>query len=88
MSASLGKRHTCVNCDCKYYDLHRREPECPRCGASPDAVGPSGGAVISLEEFRSGRLNAPGVLPEAPAAAADAFNEVLNAATAELAGQA
>lgn len=31
--ASLGKRYTCYECGCKFYDLNKPEPICPSCGA-------------------------------------------------------
>lgn len=31
--APLGKKYTCFKCSCKFYDLKREEPLCPRCGA-------------------------------------------------------
>lgn len=27
-----GTRYACFSCGCKFYDLNRREPLCPRCG--------------------------------------------------------
>ncbi|MFQ5892830.1 MAG: FYDLN acid domain-containing protein [Nitrospinota bacterium] len=27
-----GSRYTCFSCGCKFYDLNRPEPLCPRCG--------------------------------------------------------
>lgn len=29
----LGKKYSCFKCSCKFYDLKRPEPLCPRCGA-------------------------------------------------------
>ena len=29
----LGTKYTCFKCECKFYDLGRPEPLCPRCGA-------------------------------------------------------
>jgi hypothetical protein len=31
--AVLGKRYTCFKCGCKFYDLNKPEPFCPKCGA-------------------------------------------------------
>ena len=31
--ATLGKRYTCFRCECKFYDLNKPEPICPKCGA-------------------------------------------------------
>lgn len=28
----FGERHTCYACGCKFYDMHRSPPTCPRCG--------------------------------------------------------
>lgn len=35
LKRNLGKRYTCHACGCKYYDLNREEPRCPKCGANP-----------------------------------------------------
>lgn len=29
----LGTKYSCFKCQCKFYDLNRPEPLCPRCGA-------------------------------------------------------
>jgi len=31
---SLGERHVCFKCGCKFYDLKKGEPICPKCGAN------------------------------------------------------
>jgi uncharacterized protein (TIGR02300 family) len=28
----FGERHTCFACGCKFYDMHRNPPTCPKCG--------------------------------------------------------
>jgi uncharacterized protein (TIGR02300 family) len=33
MARDLGVRYVCFNCGGKFYDLHRPEPVCPKCGA-------------------------------------------------------
>ncbi|NUM43007.1 MAG: TIGR02300 family protein, partial [Leptospiraceae bacterium] len=30
--SGLGKKHTCYNCDTKFYDLGHLPPTCPKCG--------------------------------------------------------
>jgi Protein of unknown function (FYDLN_acid) len=30
--ARLGRRYVCFSCGCKFYDLNRPEPTCPKCG--------------------------------------------------------
>jgi uncharacterized protein (TIGR02300 family) len=32
-ASNLGRKFTCFKCSCKFYDLNRAEPLCPRCGA-------------------------------------------------------
>ena len=29
----LGKKYVCYQCECKFYDLSRPRPICPKCGA-------------------------------------------------------
>ena len=29
----LGKKYVCYQCECKFYDLSRAKPICPKCGA-------------------------------------------------------
>ena len=29
----LGNKHVCYQCNCKFYDLSRPKPICPKCGA-------------------------------------------------------
>ncbi|MHB1844951.1 MAG: TIGR02300 family protein [Deltaproteobacteria bacterium] len=35
MPRDLGAKHACFNCGTKFYDLHKPEPLCPKCGADP-----------------------------------------------------
>lgn len=28
----FGERHNCFECGCKFYDMNRQPPVCPRCG--------------------------------------------------------
>ncbi|GAB4229793.1 MAG: hypothetical protein Tsb0032_36360 [Kiloniellaceae bacterium] len=32
-----GQKHTCPDCECKYYDLKKKDVTCPKCGAKPAA---------------------------------------------------
>jgi hypothetical protein len=58
----LGKKFTCFKCECKFYDLGRPEPLCPRCGAdqredpSPD---PSEAYVMSRRRGRKPKTKRP-----------------------------
>jgi len=29
-----GRKHSCVECACKYDDLKQKSPACPQCGAA------------------------------------------------------
>ena len=31
--SKLGGKYMCFKCECKFYDMNRPEPLCPRCGA-------------------------------------------------------
>lgn len=33
-----GQKHICHVCSCKFYDLNRPNPVCPRCGAKPQKM--------------------------------------------------
>lgn len=35
LKRDLGKRYTCHACGCRYYDLNREDPRCPKCDANP-----------------------------------------------------
>lgn len=30
--SDYGRKHTCPECTCKYYDLKNKTPACPKCG--------------------------------------------------------
>ncbi len=34
-SLNRGSKHTCPDCEIKYYDLGKEAVVCPRCGAKP-----------------------------------------------------
>ncbi|HPR64571.1 MAG TPA: FYDLN acid domain-containing protein [Thermoanaerobaculia bacterium] len=36
MNQGLGKKHLCIECGTKFYDLEKPEPACPRCGRMVD----------------------------------------------------
>lgn len=31
--AELGQKHTCADCETRYYDLGRQDATCPKCGS-------------------------------------------------------
>ncbi len=33
MARDLGVKHTCFNCETRFYDLHKPQAICPKCGA-------------------------------------------------------
>ena len=36
--ASLGNKHNCFSCQCKFYDMGKTDVICPRCGANKKAA--------------------------------------------------
>ncbi len=58
----LGKKHTCYQCGCKFYDLNRPAALCPRCGADqseaskrPKATPPKSSSAAPSSPRRSRR---------------------------------
>ncbi len=51
----LGKKYACFKCGCKFYDLSRPQPICPKCGADqneapkqePQQAGRAAGALAA-----------------------------------------
>lgn len=50
----FGDRHTCFGCGCKFYDMHRNPPICPKCGTDvsqrPKQVEEAPAFVADVEE--------------------------------------
>ena len=36
MEKNLGKKHGCFHCGCKFYDLNKSQPICPKCGTNQE----------------------------------------------------
>ena len=58
----LGKKHVCYQCECKFYDLARPKPICPKCGADQNeapkrekAPLPKAGATAAAPTRSRGR---------------------------------
>lgn len=32
----LGEKYACYQCGCKFYDMKKARPVCPKCGANQD----------------------------------------------------
>ena len=47
---NLGSRFSCSDCGRKFYDLHRSNPTCPKCGGLP--------ATIMKKEYRISKVAA------------------------------
>lgn len=45
--ARFGERRVCFACGCKFYDMHRSPPTCPRCGT--DVSTPPAPEVEEIE---------------------------------------
>lgn len=53
--SELGKKHTCVSCSARFYDLNKDPAVCPKCGAEqrPELVKPARrgrAAAVVVEE--------------------------------------
>ncbi len=50
-----GLKHTCPECECKYYDLKKKVVACPKCGAKPAPMKlqKSGRPVRATRSFAS-----------------------------------
>ncbi len=46
----FGTKHTCWSCGCRFYDLNRPNPTCPKCGSSPSESKPSSARKLRLVE--------------------------------------
>lgn len=57
--ALLGKRYSCFKCSCKFYDLNRPEPLCPRCGADQREDPTPDPRVAVMARYKSSRVAPP-----------------------------
>ena len=58
----LGKKYVCYQCGCKFYDLSRSKPLCPKCGADQNeapakeaTAPPKAGGITSAPSRLRGR---------------------------------
>jgi hypothetical protein len=57
---ALGRKHLCLECGVRYYDLHRADPVCPKCGAKErQEVGKALNRKPTATRSRSKRSAAP-----------------------------
>ncbi len=57
--ALLGKRYTCFKCACKFYDLNRPDPLCPKCGADQREDPTPDPRVAVMARYKSSRVAVP-----------------------------
>ena len=57
--ALLGKRYVCFKCNCKFYDLNRPEPVCPKCGADQREDPTPDPRVAVMARYKSNRAPLP-----------------------------
>ena len=43
----LGKKHLCYQCGCKFYDLKKPQPICPKCGVNQSEAPRRGASLQS-----------------------------------------
>lgn len=66
--STLGKKHTCFSCGCRFYDLGREERICPRCSANQKTARQEEGKAatrsarrpVEVEEEERETLPTPG----------------------------
>ena len=69
MPESLGRKHVCISCGIKFYDLNRSEPACPRCGGlASDAPRTRSGRRTGKRTKKGVRAAAAGPKPSEPEA--------------------
>lgn len=57
--AALGKRYTCFKCGCKFYDLNKPEPTCPKCGADQAEDPAPDPRVAVMAKYKAGARPTP-----------------------------
>jgi len=59
--AKLGERWVCFSCAAKFYDLHKPEPLCPKCGANQHES-----PMFKKKPKRAKKASKKAALPPAP----------------------
>jgi len=55
----FGKKRKCPACGCKFYDMHRNPPTCPRCGADASIPSVPMPEPLPADDFPREDLDAP-----------------------------
>ena len=61
--SKLGNRHTCYECNAKFYDLNKPEPICPNCGANQFDDPTPDPRVAVMERYKGSRMTAADAAP-------------------------
>ena len=61
--SKLGSRHTCYECNAKFYDLNKPEPICPSCGANQFDDPTPDPRVAVMERYKGSRMTAADAAP-------------------------
>lgn len=56
--ARLGNRYTCYQCGCRFYDLNKPAPVCPRCGADQQKNPAPDPRTAALERYKNTKATA------------------------------
>jgi hypothetical protein len=62
--ARLGRRYTCFNCSCKFYDLNKPEPVCPKCNADQREDPAPDPRVAVMARYKTNRPSAKEMVPD------------------------
>ena len=64
--ATLGTRYTCFECSCKFYDLNRPEPICPKCGVDQVDDPAPDSRVAAMSKVKEAKAAAKAAAKKAP----------------------
>lgn len=83
--SNLGKKFTCFSCATKFYDFHKPEALCPKCGANQKDA-PSKPKTVKKEKAVHVIDDDLGAEPEVEAPADEGFDESLGIGAARAEG--
>jgi len=61
VKAEWGTKRLCLSCGARYYDLNKKPPECPKCGAVFEVVAPKG-RKVKADRIKDTLLDMDGIL--------------------------
>lgn len=77
-AVELGGKHSCQSCRCRFYDLGRESPTCPKCGGSPAVK------TIKLKAGRKAKKKKAELFTESVRGTGESFDEFFDDEPIEL----